>query len=491
MAILNNFLKPIADAIRSKKGTVLPINAQNFASEIESIEPPLESIELNQNGEYDVTDYKKAIVNCTSDDIENFYKPLISGQTMSNINIPYGISEIGDTFFTKTPQVRGDSSYTVNLTIPSSIKKIGLRPFLSSYFNTSAINRYNIYFTGKIEDWVSIEFASTDSIPWITAYFNGKHFYVLNSNNEYYEVTNLVVDSNNTLTKISNYCFCCFKLPLTMDISNSKITTIGKGSFQESYLKGSVIMPSTLVEIKEAAFKKTQITNIVLNEGLETIGNSAFSESLIETLIIPNSVTSLGESFCYSCSKLNKVVIPNGLTTLPLSSFQSCSNLTSLTIPSSITEISTRALQIGSSSNKATIVIKSETPSTITTTTFNKSYLNKIIVPKGTSATYKSATNWSTFADYIFEPNNIAINVDSSLLNNESVTYSIDNGEMEQFTSATFALENVSTLTIKNTSASTTIKVGTTAGGSEIGTVTNATITYTFDADTTIYISQS
>ena len=38
MANLNEFLTNIANAIRSKKGTTSPINAQNFASEIESIE---------------------------------------------------------------------------------------------------------------------------------------------------------------------------------------------------------------------------------------------------------------------------------------------------------------------------------------------------------------------------------------------------------------------------------------------------------------------
>ena len=41
MALLSNFLKGIADAIRSKKGTTEPISAQNFASEIDSIEDRL------------------------------------------------------------------------------------------------------------------------------------------------------------------------------------------------------------------------------------------------------------------------------------------------------------------------------------------------------------------------------------------------------------------------------------------------------------------
>lgn len=38
MSTLNEYLTSIANAIRKKKGTTAPINAQDFASEIESIE---------------------------------------------------------------------------------------------------------------------------------------------------------------------------------------------------------------------------------------------------------------------------------------------------------------------------------------------------------------------------------------------------------------------------------------------------------------------
>ena len=48
MAILNSYLKSIADAIRSKKGTTEPINAKNFADEINNL--PLGEVRINAFG---------------------------------------------------------------------------------------------------------------------------------------------------------------------------------------------------------------------------------------------------------------------------------------------------------------------------------------------------------------------------------------------------------------------------------------------------------
>lgn len=56
----------IANAIREKKGTSALISANNFASEISSIETgitPTGDINITQNGNYDVTEKAQAIVN--------------------------------------------------------------------------------------------------------------------------------------------------------------------------------------------------------------------------------------------------------------------------------------------------------------------------------------------------------------------------------------------------------------------------------------------
>ena len=45
--------------------------------------------------------------------------------------------------------------------------------------------------------------------------------------------------------------------------------------------------------------------------------------------------------------------------------------------------------------------MKSETPPSIQANTFYAFYLQEIRVPASAVETYKSATNWSAFADYI------------------------------------------------------------------------------------------
>ena len=137
--------------------------------------------------------------------------------------------------------------------------------------------------------------------------------------------------------------------------------------------------------------------------GATKLRDYAFFFSTLTNIIIPNSVTIIGHFAFRGCSSLTSVIISNSVTKIGNSAFNNCSKLTSITIPSAVTSIENNALDIGSSTNKATITMLPTTPPTIQSGTFTASKLQKIIVPAGTGATYKAATNWSTFADYIEE----------------------------------------------------------------------------------------
>ena len=59
----------------------------------------------------------------------------------------------------------------------------------------------------------------------------------------------------------------------------------------------------------------------------------------VTSLVIPDSVTSIGRSVFSGCSGLTSVTIPDSVTSIGWNAFYGCSGLTSITIPDSVTEI--------------------------------------------------------------------------------------------------------------------------------------------------------
>jgi hypothetical protein len=92
----------------------------------------------------------------------------------------------------------------------------------------------------------------------------------------------------------------------------------------------------------------------------------------------------------------------NTVTTIESTVFRHCSKITYLFIPSSVTTMyGSYTLGIGSVTEKAVIRFESTTPPSIETTTMQKETIERIEVPMVAVDTYKTATNWSNFADLI------------------------------------------------------------------------------------------
>ena len=84
----------------------------------------------------------------------------------------------------------------------------------------------------------------------------------------------------------------------------------------------------------------TEITELVIPNSVTSIGQSAFSGCTgLTSVIIPNSVTSIGQSVFSGCSGLTSVTIPNSVTSIEQSAFSGCSGLTSVIIPNSVNSI--------------------------------------------------------------------------------------------------------------------------------------------------------
>lgn len=65
--------------------------------------------------------------------------------------------------------------------------------------------------------------------------------------------------------------------------------------------------------------------------------HSAFeNNTIIESVVIPNTVTDIGDDAFYGCISLKKVYIPNGVEYVHMGAFQNCPSLESITFPESV-----------------------------------------------------------------------------------------------------------------------------------------------------------
>jgi hypothetical protein len=86
---------------------------------------------------------------------------------------------------------------------------------------------------------------------------------------------------------------------------------------------------------------KVSLTTIILPNSINSIGNSAFHDCTgLTGVIIPNSVTSIQFGAFSGCSSLTSLTLGNSLTFIGSAAFRECSKLPSLNLPSSLKSIS-------------------------------------------------------------------------------------------------------------------------------------------------------
>ncbi len=119
----------------------------------------------------------------------------------------------------------------------------------------------------------------------------------------------------------------------------------------------TVIIEEGVTTIGTYAFWScAQLTEITISATVTTIGDRAFMlcERLIQ-ITIPQSVTSIGEGVFAGCSIITSVTLPNSISTIQEDTFMNCKSLTSLTIPEGVTTIGPGAFCNCTSLNSITI----------------------------------------------------------------------------------------------------------------------------------------
>ena len=118
-----------------------------------------------------------------------------------------------------------------------------------------------------------------------------------------------------------------------------------KGVYEKAFYKNeditSVIIPDSVTTIGKYAFQWcSSLTSVVIGDSVTTIGEYAFAScDSLTSIEIPDSVTRIGASVFAYCYDLMSVKISNNVTTIGDSAFKDCESLTNVKIPNNVTLI--------------------------------------------------------------------------------------------------------------------------------------------------------
>lgn len=151
----------------------------------------------------------------------------------------------------------------------------------------------------------------------------------------------------------------------------------------------------------EKAFNEGLLEEITLPDSLKKIGRAAFYGTKLKRLVIPPLVVTCEIELAQNCGSLTEVQLPEGLREISGYAFKNCTSLPKIVIPSTIILLR-YGQEFYGCTNLRTIVIKAISPPTLNTSTFGSGATDRLFyVPDESVDAYKSATNWSAYADAI------------------------------------------------------------------------------------------
>ena len=183
---------------------------------------------------------------------------------------------------------------------------------------------------------------------------------------------------------------CGANLTWSYSIPNRTLTISGYGDMTNYDINGNDVPWSTFTGL---------MNTVVLPEGLTSIGTSAFIFcNYLTSVNIPSSVTNIGDRAFDGCSKLSSITLPEGLPTIGYRTFSGCSCLNAITIPSTITSIGEKAFN--SCTGLRSITCLAPQPPTLGANVFyciNK-FAVTVSVPSNSRALYLADSQWSAFS---------------------------------------------------------------------------------------------
>ncbi len=316
---------------------------------------------------------------------------------LTSISFPKSLTSIGAQAFSQCIILN-------EVTIPESVTSIGEGAFGGCYSLTS--------FSGK--------YASKDGL------------YLLDGGTLLAAATGSMVGDITLpegITAIQGYTFYC-SMMTSIDIP-ANLTSIGRHAFDQCRNLTSVTIPESVTSIGEGAFADcssltsfsgkyaskdglylldggtllaaavgSMVGDITLPDGITAIqGFTFYNCSKMTSLDLQDGVIYIGPQSFLSCTGFTEFAIPSSVISIGIQAFARCTNLQSITIPEGVTSIGDLAFE--ECKSLTSITLKPETPPTTGFHVLFNANDCPIYVPSGSIEAYRSAPNWSDYADRI------------------------------------------------------------------------------------------
>ena len=285
-------------------------------------------------------------------------------ENLKSVQLPESVAFIGSMAFYGCTALK-------EIRIPETVKEIENYAF-GYYCNEELDDEF-----AKIEG-VTL-FAKADTAAQKYARENDISFINLSDYTEFFEYET-VVDSENGICgiKLVSYKDCPYSDEIIIPeyIEENPVTDLGDFLFDGANVK-SVYIPATVKNISQTAFDNTdELMEIICEDGgkygsldgvlyeddfnilvkvpegkselsdfpenLKTVGEFAFRNSAVKSIVLPESVGSLREN-AFAFSGVENAVLPEGLTEIPKMCFFGSENLTNVDIPETVRTIGANA----------------------------------------------------------------------------------------------------------------------------------------------------
>ncbi len=306
-------------------------------------------------------------------------KLYLNNSLVTALEIPETVAYIGAYAFYNCTEIN-------SVSVGYNVREIGE----DAFYGCSKLK--GVYIT-NLPNWCNISFANPTSNPLTSA----KNLYLGNvlveelvildgiaiiNNYAFYNCTSLTsVVIADSVQSIGHDAFGNCTNLTSVSIGKG-VKSIGNNAFYGCKSLISAIIPDNVISIGDSAFYNCAgLVSVSIGKGVESIGENAFfgcsnlsgvyitnlpnwcnisfanptanplyyakklylgSEfdgSLIEELVIPSSVTSIGDYAFYNCTSITSVKIGSGVKNIGEGAFYNCTGLTSVEISNSVTEI--------------------------------------------------------------------------------------------------------------------------------------------------------